>query len=68
MLKSASKYREFERQQIQAIIKEKMVELERYVHCHSFRSRHGSSLDFERSMSLWSKPNVNRVRKWNNCP
>lgn len=30
MLKSATKYREFERQQIQSLIKEKMVELDRF--------------------------------------
>jgi hypothetical protein len=31
MLKSAAKYREFEKQQLQSLIKEKMIELDRYV-------------------------------------
>jgi hypothetical protein len=31
MLKSAAKYREFEKQQVQALIKEKMIELDRSV-------------------------------------
>jgi len=31
MLKSAAKYREFEKQQSQSLIKEKMIELDRYV-------------------------------------
>ncbi len=31
MLKSASKYREFEKQQLQSLIKEKMIELDRYL-------------------------------------
>jgi hypothetical protein len=30
MLKSAAKYREFEKQQLQSLIKEKMIELDRY--------------------------------------
>jgi hypothetical protein len=30
MLKSAAKYREFEKQQIQSLLKEKMIELDRY--------------------------------------
>ena len=31
MLKSAAKYREFEKQQLQSLIKEKVIELDRYV-------------------------------------
>ncbi|CAF4759016.1 unnamed protein product, partial [Rotaria sp. Silwood2] len=31
MLKSAAKYREFEKQQLQSLIKEKVVELERFI-------------------------------------
>jgi hypothetical protein len=30
MLKSAAKYREFEKQQTQSLLKEKMIELDRY--------------------------------------
>jgi len=31
MLKSAAKYREFEKQQLQSLIREKIIELDRYV-------------------------------------
>ncbi len=36
MLKSAAKYREFEKQQLQSLIKEKMIELDRYVYKYSY--------------------------------
>ncbi len=31
MLKSAAKYREFEKQQLQSLIREKIIELDRYI-------------------------------------
>ncbi len=36
MLKSAAKYREFEKQQLQSLIKEKIIELDRYLDKKSF--------------------------------
>jgi hypothetical protein len=36
MLKSASKYREFEKQQLQSLIKEKMIEFDRYLYRNCF--------------------------------
>lgn len=37
MLKSAAKYREFEKQQLHSLIKEKMVELDRYIDTSLFK-------------------------------
>ncbi|CAF4551369.1 unnamed protein product, partial [Didymodactylos carnosus] len=45
MLKSVSKYREFEKQQLQALIKEKMIELDR------LRSEYESLQKTEREQS-----------------
>jgi len=67
MLKSAAKYREFEKQQLQSLIKEKMIELDRYVKIFLWNSlTYLFKIDFELNMNHCKKLNVNKMKKWNN--
>ncbi len=67
MLKSAAKYREFEKQQLQSLIKEKMIELDRYVQIFLWNSlTYLFKTDFELNMNHCKKLNVNKMKKWNN--
>jgi len=67
MLKSAAKYREFEKQQLQSLIKEKMIELDRYVKIFLWNSlTYLFKTDFELNMNHYKKLNVNKMKKWNN--
>ncbi len=68
MLKSASKYREFEKQQLQSLIKEKVIELDRYLKRLFFLLSDFILyiIDFEQTMTLYKKLNVNRMKNWNN--
>jgi hypothetical protein len=67
MLKSAAKYREFEKQQLQSLIKEKMIELDRYVQIFLWNSlTYLFKTDFELNMNHYKKLNVNKMKKWNN--
>lgn len=68
MLKSASKYREFEKQQLQSLIKEKMIELDRYLLKIEFLKTNLLIyiLDFGLNMNPYKKLNENKVKKWNN--
>ncbi len=69
MLKSAAKYREFEKQQLQSLIKEKMIELDRYLQKFFLIINWFIRIyiiDFEQNMNLYKKLNVNRMKKWTN--
>ena len=70
MLKSAAKYREFEKQQVQSLIKEKMIELDRsvlftYAALIELMPK-ALFIDFEPNTNRCKNPNANRMRRWNN--